>query len=644
MHCARRKAACIPQGDVQDASVTDTVLQLDTETATNDDALVPFFKALHELRRHAGDSLRSSYVDNQGASSGPVLDRETVQSNCAPVIQLLNHQLVRNETDPALQSHIADQETQIGRRSDWLRNETSQQDTNIRNTALVLYEILTAVPPDPDIAEILTARSRWWGTWRQSFGLAWGEEEDRTLTQFATRAVRAKNPSLLGSLLLCFAFSTGDYNRYLTPVESWMLADTFHATNVYDFQFLMGLGLCLMSALRPRRAWMVYRKANTLLQLAGIHRSHRRSEALDLIFWQLFSADRWVSLLIGLPHSVPDHLCYLPIPPIDQSTPVTFHHRHMTLLTGRVIDCLQSPTGFSFTSIVSVEEEIDEVTAQLPPNYLSMSDITACPDADERSARLYRLTEVFQLKTFLYLPLFLQQCNINKQKPTQGQMMHSYYGRTACLSSARSLLETFLILYDMDPTTAVVDNSMKLTSFTALTAAVVLFLNLLAGSHPTESSDSDTMLINKAVAVFEACSEGKPRSLCGQCHTALADLVSCSQTLGKGESREIVVPYFGSVEITRKESTSLGSPEISSSDRAAQPISTMVDPTPTNVDEYEHGNDDFPALIVPDDVFFSYHGHWESYLQGPSWDESLDGGLDPINEDLGCYFGTDFPM
>ena len=430
-----------------------------------------------------------------------------------------------------------------------------------------------------------------------------------------------------------------------------MLADTFHTTHVYDFQCLMGLGLCLMSALQPRRAWMVYRKANTLLQLAGIHRSHRRSETLDLIFWQLFSADRWVSLLIGLPHSVPDYLCYLSIPPIDQSTPVTFHHRHMTLLTGRVIDCLQSPTGFSFTAIVSVEEEIDKVTSQLPPNYLDMPDITACPDADERSARLYRLTEVFQLKTFLYLPLFLQHCDTNKQKPTQGQTMHYYYGRTACLNSARSLLKAYLALYDMDPTTAVVDNSMKLTSFTALTAAVVLFLNLLAGGHPTmtdstQLSDSDTMhiLINRAAAIFEACSEGKPGSLCGQCHSALADLVSCSQTLGKGESREIVVPYFGSVEITRRESASLGSPEISSSDRVAQPTSTMADPTPTNVDEYEHGNDDFPALIVPDDVFFSYHGHWESYLQGSSWDESLNGGLDPINEDLGCYFGTDFPM
>lgn len=146
----------------------------------------------------------------------------------------------------------------------------------------------------------------------------------------------------------------------------------------------------------------------------------------------------------------------------------------------------------------------DKVTAQLPPNYLSMPHIAACPDADERSTRLYRIAEVFQLKIFLYLPLFLQQCDPHTPKLAQGQMVR--YGRTACLSSARSLLEVYLVLYDMEPTTAIVDNSMKLASFTAVTAAVVLFLNLLAGSHPTmetmadsaESStwESDTMLIS----------------------------------------------------------------------------------------------------------------------------------------------------
>ena len=92
MHCVRRKAACIPQGDIQDASVTDSVPQLGAETVTDDDVLVPFFKALHELRRHVEGSLRgsgSSHVEDLGAPSDALLDSETVQSNCAPVIQLL---------------------------------------------------------------------------------------------------------------------------------------------------------------------------------------------------------------------------------------------------------------------------------------------------------------------------------------------------------------------------------------------------------------------------------------------------------------------------------------------------------------------------------------------------------------------------
>jgi hypothetical protein len=508
-----------------------------------------------------------------------------------------------------------------------------------------------ALPSESDIAEILTTRNQWWVTWRQSFGLAWGEMEDSTLTQFATRAICAENPSLLGSLLLCFALSTGDYSRYIGPVERWMLSDNSYTTHEYDFQCLMGLGLCLISALQPRRAWLVYRKANALLQLMGIHRSRRRSESLDLIFWQLFSADRWVSLLIGLPYSVPDHMCYLSIPPIDQSTPITFHHRHMVLLTGRVIDCLQSPMGYSFSTVVGVDQEIDKITAQLPLDYLSMPHIAACPDADEKSARLYRITEISQLKTFLYLPLFLQQCDPHKQELAQSQ--NSLYGRSICLNSARPLLKAYLALYDMEPTAAVMDNSIKLTSFTALAAAVILFLNLLAGAHPTTGSiadptspstlESDTMLISRTVAVFEKCSEGKPQSLCGQCHTALAELISCSQILGIGESRKITVPYFGLVEITRAENVPAHSPKIR--DDESVRTTSVVNPTPASFVLDEQHDEVLPSWNVADDMFFAYHGPWESHLQESSWPiQSVEDGLDPSNVVLGQYLDPGFPV
>ena len=148
----------------------------------------------------------------------------------------------------------------------------------------------------------------------------------------------------------------------------------------------------------------------------------------------------------------------------------------------------------------------------------------------------------------------------------------------------------------MDPTPGIMDNSMELTSFTALTAAVVLFLNLLADSDPI----METMADSTSESAW---------SLCGQCHAALAELNSCSQTLGRGESREIRVPYFGAVEITRKEeNNSSSSLKIPPNDRVVQTTSTMANPAQTSLASDEHGNDVFPSLTVADDVFFSYHG------------------------------------
>ncbi|KAL2835426.1 hypothetical protein BJY01DRAFT_238849 [Aspergillus pseudoustus] len=474
-----------------------------------------------------------------------------------------------------------------------------------------------AIPADREVAEIFATRSRWWSTKRRSFGLAWGDGGDRTLTHFATHAVLSENPSLLGNLLLCFALSTGDFGRYLVPVERWILSDALHCSTVYDFQCLMGLGVCFLSDMQPRRAWMVYRNANALLQLNGIHRSQQRSQSLDLIFWELFGADRWVSMLIGLPYSIPDTLCYLPILPIDRSDPCTFHHRHMILLSGRVIDCLQSPSGLSRSAIIKVDEDINRVTAQLPPNYVDMTHIAACPEPDERIARLYRVAELNQLKTLLYLPLFLQQCDPGQHQQPEDPLAH--YGRTACVGSARSLLEAYLALYDIDPAAAAVDNCMKLTSFTAFSAAVVLFLNILAQAHSNTEGvadwssvlGADMASIYRTASAFEASSEGRPSSLCGQCQTALTDLISASQTLGRGESRQIRVPYFGVVKMVRSENRD----SVTSND---QPVDTELqqspplfrDPVRTTILAAGDDTELFPALTVSDDLFFSYYGPW----------------------------------
>ncbi|KAH8426599.1 uncharacterized protein LDX57_004334 [Aspergillus melleus] len=629
VHCARRKAACVAQGPQHEPDSTPE----EAIGRTNDpgppsaisNEAVSFFDALESLKRRIDASLMDSQFpdspNQQAKASQPSLAPDLVQSECAPVMQLLNHRLVRSA-------------------STVLPDDAEENSDDPMESPHFLREMCATLPSNPEIATIFNSRSGWWEVWREAFGLAWGHMSDSSLEKFATRAVRSGRPSSLGSLLICFAFSTGEHDRYLAPVERWALSDEGLSAHEEDFQCMMGLGLGLLSALQPRRAWIVYRKANTLLQLAGIHRTHRRSESLDLVFWQLFGADRWASLLVGLPYSVPDRLCDLYIPPLDQSSPIIFHSRHMTLLTGRVIDCLQSSEGLSLAAVVAVGEEIDKVTSQLPRDYLSMGQIFACREVKEQSARLYRLMQIYQLKTFLYLPLFLQDCEIEQRQEQnlyQSQRHGARFSRVACVDNARSLLESFLALYNLDPAKAIMDNSVKLTGFTALAAAVVVFLNLLA-DHPTSTvsesgNESDRILIRRTIEVLQTLSEGQPRSLCGQCHQALADLIHSSQTLNRGGSRQIAVPYFGLVEISRG-----GDHEAStnSSGTHEQHMASLdfltAEPDPGVENNHVSDLSDNDPLAFPtffDDVVFTYEGPWgipdmESFWPGPTMDYGVD--------------------
>ncbi|GAB1203763.1 hypothetical protein APSETT445_002403 [Aspergillus pseudonomiae] len=488
---------------------------------------------------------------------------------------------------------------------------------HIEERADVLYRLCLALPSESEMVEIFRTRSHWWQTWRESFALDWGEENDSDLQSFAMRAFRTGHPYILTILLLCFAFSTGDFGKYLCPVEQLILHDDDLAGGRYGLQCLMALGLCYMSSLQPRRAWIAYCRAKTLSQLAGIHQTHRNSELLDSLFWQLFSADRWMSLMIGLPYSVPENLCDLYIPTLEESTPIKFHARHLSVLTGRVIDCLQINKEPTLSAVIRTDEQIDEVTSQLPAGYLDMEQISLCEDISEKHARLYRLANIHQLKAHLYLPFFLQSSGISGQA----------YGRASCVKSARSLLDAYLCLYESNPTIARIDNSVKLSGFSALTAAVIVFLHLLGRDTSwgtTSKLDSkwyDQSLISRTRSALKDCSEDQPISLSDQCHAALEELVTSCQSLAKGTSRQIAVPYFGIVTVHRRCDDG-----VERDDGSWQDI-------PTGLDEFGPGTTDAGQYNVPvsfDDLLFSYVG--PGVVPNPIYSgltaDQVDAGLD----------------
>ncbi|KAE8382677.1 hypothetical protein BDV26DRAFT_222625 [Aspergillus bertholletiae] len=593
IHCIRRGSPCVPQGSEEfdlhhdsNRSSSPTVPATTRNLPTLSDASVHVIGALAQLKERVELSLeRDQQYAAGAAATSAVADPDTVQSGCAPIMKLLNHELIGQPqpTTPGIPLR---------------RDSAYPRSAQHMEHAEVLHGLCLALPSESEMIEIFHRRSHWWQTWRESFALGWGEENDSDLQSFAIRAFRAGHPCLLAILLLCFAFSTGDFGRYLRPVEQLILHDDNLAGSRYGLQCLMALGLCYMSCLKPRRAWIAYRRANTLAQLAGIHQTHRNTELLDSLFWQLFGADRWVSLMIGLPYSVPENLCDLYIPPVKEMTPITFHARHLCVLTGRVIDCLQINKVPTLSSVIRTDEQIDEVTSQLPAGYLDMEQISHCQDVHERHARLYRLTNIHQLKAHLYLPFFLQSSGTSGQE----------HGRASCVKNARSLLEAYLCLYESDPATARIDNSVKLTGFSALTAAVIVFLHLLgrdALREKTSNPDpdwSDQSLINRTLSALEDCAEGQPSSLSGQCRTALEGLISSSQSLVKGASRQIAVPYFGIVTVNRR-----------CDDNGMEREGGSWQDFPTSGDGSNPITTDADRYILPvsfDDLLFSYVGPW----------------------------------
>ncbi|KAK9365493.1 hypothetical protein V1509DRAFT_633098 [Lipomyces kononenkoae] len=547
--CSKRGAVCTPQGLQSEYPIR----PFTTEDHHFSDGELTLTEALGNLRKRVERALQDVLPNSEQTSSpvrqhsishttsGGASSSESVQTDCAPIIKLFGNGMI---------GHVVRAESST---VDFEYSSRESESTTHPNSSLpprhaqAVHALCTALPPESELKEILRKRSDWWVAWRESFGLVWGDAKDNDFEAFAIRTFCSGHPSLLGSLLVCLALSVGTYEQYLLPVEHWILYDDELAGCEYGLQCLMGLGLCFFSALQPRRAWTVYRRANSLLQMNGIHRSHRKSERLDLIFWQLFHADRWLSLMIGLPYSVPDELCDLYIPTADTIPLVTFHYRHLAVLTGRVIDCLQALHGPSLSTIAKIDEQIDAVASRLPSDYLDLAQVCACENANEKYARIFRITQVHQLKAYLHLPLFLQRSDESIRE----------YGRRACVNSSRTFLEAYLEIYDDNHSRAVMDNSIKLTGFSAFAAAVTLFLHLLdCGQAQTAESArvlvdvrKDMSLISRTMEALKNCSGGRTNSLCGQCYTALDDLVSTCRDVESGTVRKFTLPYFGMVSI-----------------------------------------------------------------------------------------------
>ncbi|KAK4627301.1 Transcription factor sdnS [Fulvia fulva] len=396
------------------------------------------------------------------------------------------------------------------------------------------------------MSDIFKKRSSWWALYRETLGLVWTDPDRDTLKSFALQALKDGHPTQIGLLLVSFAISTGDAQKYLPPVERHILHSNDWAGSEYGMSCLVALGLCYMSSLQPRRAWMVYRRAISLLQLNGLH-IRRKTEKQELLFWQLFHADRWVSLMIGLPYMVPDHFCDATVAPLSQLGPSIWSYRKLGLVTARVIDCLQAVKGPMLSVALQIEDELEEIQAQLPAQYLDLADIKACADSDDKLTRLYRVIHYYQLKIYIHLPFLLRSAHEAKYE----------YSRKSCIDDSRKLVEAYLEIFDASPSAAF---DGLVLNFVAFTATVVVLLGLTGygrseGSQyvlPQAQVEHDWQIIYRVETALEEGAHTEPAQLlCKKCFTALDSLMLSALGQGGKNPRQVIIPYFGTLSLTR---------------------------------------------------------------------------------------------
>lgn len=274
--------------------------------------------------------------------------------------------------------------------------------------ASVLRELCAALPTQAQMTYICQYRSSWWPLWREVIGYDFSGNNCKTLEEFASYVFSKGHPCLVALLLVFFAQATYELDTYVGVVERCIVSNDEYAGSDAGLLCLLALGSCYINT-RPCRAWIIFRKAISLVQLRDVgHSGTKRSSRLDVIFWQLLIADKQISLLIGAPYMMPRHF-YALDSSITAETPLNIAFpRRLAVLTGHVIDCVQGAEEPNLRKVLEVEEQIDTFLATLPPNYLDRTHISQDPDKVNQWVRVARVIGMNQLRAYIHLPLLLK--------------------------------------------------------------------------------------------------------------------------------------------------------------------------------------------------------------------------------------------
>jgi hypothetical protein len=329
-------------------------------------------------------------------------------------------------------------------------------------------------------------------------------------------------------------------DSYLVGAETLLPVNESSSSTIDGLECFILQSKLYINMGKPRNAWLCLRRALSYAVLQGLHTVDDSGDERRLGVWaHIWQFDRNLSLILGLPYAVPDTHPGVANPHICQPAQVQMMH-DFGIIAGHVIDRNQSHQKFDYSVTKRIEQELLEYE-----NGAGSSMLNTVSDPSMPLQVIYDLQvgKLFyhNLCKLTHLPYMLKS-HLDPQYE---------HHRLAALSAAREMITAWQQLRECSGDALIICDLMD---FEVFTAAIVLVLNLLSPSctDPIHQQASDWERVHETTSNLQHVSGEMDCNVASQAATLLEYLSAAHQGIYDGpEIYEAVIPYFGSVRISR---------------------------------------------------------------------------------------------
>lgn len=338
---------------------------------------------------------------------------------------------------------------------------------------------------------------------------------------------------------------------------------------------------------KPRAAWLTIRRALGIAEVIKLHSSSKTiGSRAEHLWFRLHSSDRFVSLMVSLPHNSSDN-GFADENALSGKTPAERLERFHAVLIGRVIvrNVHMSRRSSNLTSThnnyddyaetQSIDYQLKQLAKSVPPRWWvapTLNSSTLATDVMHNSAILHAQTQQFYLLVLLHQPYLLKRSYSPSAASyivdDQTRSVDFTYSKLAALSASREMLSRFVVFraFHYGPAYRGVDHK-------GFTSAVTLLLAHLDG-HRLGSANAleihrpqDLGIIYNVIDLFNQNDLGG-KKLAG----ILERLVEVEEDAANGSiyyfarsekdndtrqngGLDLDVPYFGTLSVLKSSTT-----------------------------------------------------------------------------------------